>query len=131
MSFSVGVVAHFTAEHHLVGDFGPATARHAHNYKVDVLVSGDSLRPDSTLFDITRLQAALSMVTGHLDGRDLNELAELATSNPTAETVARYIHQRVAPALASQGLTGMTVRVWESPEAYASYAAELATTSRS
>jgi 6-pyruvoyltetrahydropterin/6-carboxytetrahydropterin synthase len=65
-----------------------------------------------------------------LDDHDLNQVVNLATPNPTAEIVARYIHDRVAPALASQALTRLTVRVWESPEAFASYTDELATTSR-
>jgi 6-pyruvoyl-tetrahydropterin synthase len=38
--------------------------------------------------------------------------------NTTAEVVARFIWRRVAPALPTAILM---VRVWESPEAYASY----------
>src|SRR5439155_24358281 len=62
MSFEVGVVAHFSAEHHLVGDFGPASAPHSHDYRVDVSVTGESVRGDGTLFDITKLQNALTAV---------------------------------------------------------------------
>ena len=131
MSFEVGVVAHFSAEHHLVGDFGPASAPHSHDYRVDVSVTGESVRGDGTLFDITKLQNALTAVITDLDDQNLNEISDLSTSNPTAEVVAHHVYHHIAPALAHQGLTTLTVRVWESPEAFASYTDQLPTTSRS
>jgi 6-pyruvoyltetrahydropterin/6-carboxytetrahydropterin synthase len=126
MSFEVGVVAQFSARHHLVGDFGPATQVHAHDYRVEVGVRGGSLRADGTLFDITRLQAALNAALADLDGRDLNEISELADPNPSAEVVARYLFERIAPAVRDDGLLGLETRVWESPEAYATYIGDLA-----
>src|SRR5207302_10344817 len=84
MSFEVGVVAHFSAEHHLVGDFGPASTPHSHDYRVVVSVTGDSVRGDGTLFDITKLQNALTAVIADLDDQNLNEISDLTKSNPTA-----------------------------------------------
>jgi 6-pyruvoyltetrahydropterin/6-carboxytetrahydropterin synthase len=125
MTFHVGVVGHFTARHRLVGDFGPSSLPHAHDYTVEVSVTGGTLRADGTLFDITRLQGALQAALADLESLDLNELAELAEPNPTAEVVARYFFQRVAVQLRGQGLGELEARVWESPEAYASYAGDL------
>jgi 6-pyruvoyltetrahydropterin/6-carboxytetrahydropterin synthase len=126
MTFQVGVVAHFTARHHLVGDFGPASQPHEHAYRVEVGVCGDNLRADGTLFDITQLQAALNAALGELDGRDLNEVVGLAAPNPSAEVVARYLFERIAPALSAIGLDHAHTQVWESSEAYASYTGDLA-----
>jgi 6-pyruvoyltetrahydropterin/6-carboxytetrahydropterin synthase len=125
MSFEVGVRAHFTASHHLVGDFGPASEPHTHAYRVDVGVSGDRLREDGTLFDITRLQQAVTEVIAHLDGANLN-LISLGGANPTAEVVARFFYERVALGLRGQGLARLRAQVWESPEAYATYSGDLA-----
>jgi 6-pyruvoyltetrahydropterin/6-carboxytetrahydropterin synthase len=126
MTFEVGVVAHFNAHHHLVGDFGPASQAHAHAYRVEVSVLGGSLREDGTLFDITRLQGALSAVLVELEGRDLNSVVGLSDPNPTAEVVARYFFERIAPTLANDGLDQLQARVWESAEAYAGYSGDLA-----
>ena len=123
MSFEVGVEARFTASHHLVGDFGPASRPHAHEYRVQISVTGDGLRDDGTLFDITRLQRAVAEVIADVDGTNLNDLA---TSNPTAEVMARFFFDRVAPTLAGQGLARLEARLWESPEAYAGYRGDLA-----
>lgn len=130
MSFEVGVVAQFTASHHLVGDFGPASLPHAHDYRVEASVSGATLRPDGTLFDITKLQQAVAGVIADLDGTNLNDhddrgTAPLAAPNPTAEVVAHYFFERVAHELAGEGLARLQTRVWESAEAYASYTGEL------
>jgi 6-pyruvoyl-tetrahydropterin synthase len=69
------------------------------------------------LLDITTVQQALATVVEELRNRDLNDVPGMAP-NTTAEVVARFIWRRVAPALPTAILM---VRVWESPEAYASY----------
>jgi 6-pyruvoyltetrahydropterin/6-carboxytetrahydropterin synthase len=125
MSFEVGIVASFIAHHHLVGDFGPASKPHEHAYRVEVSVSGGGLRADGTLFDITRLQNALSAVLGEIEGRDLNEIDGLAEPNPSAEVVARYLFERIAPALGDASLDHLRSQVWESPDAYASFTGTL------
>ncbi len=43
----------------------------------------------------------------------------LAGVNTTAEAVARYCWETLAPSLTGVGLTSLLVRVWESPCAYA------------
>jgi 6-pyruvoyltetrahydropterin/6-carboxytetrahydropterin synthase len=123
MSFEVGVEARFTASHHLVGDFGPASVPHRHEYRVQISVHGEGLRDDGTLFDITQLQQAVADVIADVDGANLNDLARL---NPTAEVMARFFFERIAPTLAGQGLARLEARIWESPEAYAGYRGGLA-----
>jgi 6-pyruvoyltetrahydropterin/6-carboxytetrahydropterin synthase len=123
MTFEVGVIARFTARHHLVGNFGPASQEHSHNYRVEVVVRGTPLQQDGTLFDISVIQSALSGTLGDLDGRDLNTIPDLAEPNPSAEVVARFIHQHVANSVT--GVDGLTVKVWESDEAFAAYTTDL------
>ena len=40
--------------------------------------------------------------------------------------MARFFFDRVAPTVAGQGLARLEARLWESPEAFASYSADLA-----
>ncbi|HYY88718.1 MAG TPA: 6-carboxytetrahydropterin synthase [Chloroflexota bacterium] len=119
--FEVAVVGQFEAAHRLRGDFGPATHRHGHTYRVEVTARGPTLHPDGTLLDITRLQDALREVAGALHYRDLEEVAELAELNTTVETLAHYLFERIAERLGEQGLSSLRVRLWESPTASASY----------
>ena len=123
--FEVGVVAQFEAAHRLRGEFGPATRRHGHTYRVEVAVRGPALHADGTLCDIGRLQQAVQDVVSRLHYRDLDELAAFEGRNSTAEVVAHYLFEQIAPRLGNQGLTALVARVWESPQAYASFEGEV------
>lgn len=123
--FEVGVVTQFEAAHSLRGNFGPATRRHGHTYRVELAVRGPSLRDDGALCDIAVLQQALQEITSTLHYRDLDELPPFEGRNSTAEVVAQYLFQEIAPRLREQGLIALRVRVWESPQAYASYEGSL------
>lgn len=117
--YEVGVVTQFEASHALRGDFGPATRMHGHTYRLEAIVQGDTLQASGVLFDITLLQAELDRLTADLHYRDLNTVAGLEHVNTTAEAMAHFCWERLAAALHGHGLTQLTVRVWENPQAWA------------
>ena len=117
--YEVYVAVRFEAAHRLVGDFGPATRLHGHTYRLEVVVRGERLRDDGTLYDIGALRPAVEKLVASLDYRNLGEVPGLAGVNTTAEAVARYCWERLAPPLRGEGLDSLVVRVWESPEVYA------------
>jgi 6-pyruvoyltetrahydropterin/6-carboxytetrahydropterin synthase len=117
--YEVYVAARFEAAHRLVGDFGPATRMHGHTYRLEAIVRGRSLAEDGTLYDIGRLKQAVDDLAGSLHYRDLNEVPSLTGINTTAEAVADFCWERLAPSLRDHGLDSLVVRIWESPEAYA------------
>lgn len=117
--YEIQVSARFEASHRLVGDFGPATRRHGHTYRMEVIVRGRSLKDDGTLYDIGRLGPAVDELAASLHYRDLDEVPDLANTNTTAEAVASYCWEKLVPPLRGQGLDSLTVRIWENPDAYA------------
>lgn len=117
--YKIGVVAQFEAAHRLVGNFGLATRLHGHTYRLDVAVRGERLDEDGVLYDIGRLRQDLDALVSTLHYRDLAEVPGLAGVNTTAEAVARYCWDQLAPSLRGHGLSSLSVRVWESPQAYA------------
>ncbi|HEX5415954.1 MAG TPA: 6-carboxytetrahydropterin synthase, partial [Chloroflexota bacterium] len=123
--FEVGVVAQFEAAHCLRGDFGPASRLHGHTYRAEVSVQGPTLRPDGTLCDLATLEIHTREVVAGLHYRNLDDLPGFAGQNTTAETVARYIFDQLAPDLSGQPISTLSVRVWESPNAWAGYSAGL------
>lgn len=125
--FEVGVVTQFEAAHSLRGDFGPATRRHGHTYRLEIAVRGPALRADGTLCDIGMLQSVVEDAVAPLHYQDLDELEVFAGRNTTAEAVALALCEIVASRLNSAGLSSLSVRVWESPQAYASYYTDLQT----
>ena len=111
--------ARFEAAHRLVGDFGPATRTHGHTYRMEVTVRGQHLKDDGTLYDIGELGQAVEGLAGSMHYRDLNEVPGLEEVNTTAEAVADHCWEELAEPLRGQGLDSLTVRIWESPDAYA------------
>lgn len=124
--FEIGVVTQFEAAHRLHGEFGPATRTHGHTYRVEIGLRGETLKPDGTLYDIGRLQGVVRDTVEPLHYRDLDEIEGFQGKNTTAEVVARFLWQQIAPHLTGAGLDALSVRVWESPQAWAMYEGPLA-----
>lgn len=117
--YEIYVASQFEAAHRLRGDFGPASRLHGHTYRLEALVRGERLAEDGTLYDIGALRPAVESLASELHMRDLDEVEGLAGKNTTAETVAGYCWERLAPGLSGSGLSTLAVRVWESPQVYA------------
>ena len=124
--YEIGVVAQFEAAHRLVGDFGPAARMHGHTYRLEVIVRGERLDGLNVLYDIGRLREEVDALAGRLSYRDLNEAPGLEGVNTTAEAMARFCWEALAPGLAGGGLASLVVRVWESPQVWAGLDAALA-----
>jgi 6-pyruvoyltetrahydropterin/6-carboxytetrahydropterin synthase len=117
--YEIYVAARFEAAHRLVGNFGPATRTHGHTYRLEVILRGQQLGDDGTLYDIGELGQAVEGLAGSMHYRDLNEVPGLERVNTTAEAVASYCWDKLAESLRGRGLDSLTVRIWESPDAYA------------
>lgn len=117
--YEIYVAAGFEAAHRLVGEFGPATRTHGHTYRMEVIVRGERLDEDGTLFDIGELRPAVEDLAASLHYRDLDEVPGLAGTNTTAEAVARFCWEKLAPSLRGKNLDSLAVRIWESPDVYA------------
>jgi 6-pyruvoyltetrahydropterin/6-carboxytetrahydropterin synthase len=117
--YEIYIAARFEAAHRLVGDFGPASRMHGHTYRIEVILRGQQLKDDGTLYAIGALSQAVDGLAASLHYRDLNEVPDLADVNTTAEAVANYCWEKLAPPLRNEGLDSLAVRIWESPDAYA------------
>jgi 6-pyruvoyltetrahydropterin/6-carboxytetrahydropterin synthase len=117
--YEIGVVAQFEAAHRLQGDFGPATRTHGHTYRLEVITRGAQLQHDGTLFDLAKLQSTVHEIVADLHYRELDEVPDLRGRNTTAEVVADYCWERIAPGLRERGLHSLRVEVWENAQNYA------------
>lgn len=123
--YEIGVVAQFEAAHRLVGDFGPATRLHGHTYRLEVTLSGARLDESQALFDVGKLDGLVNQLVQKLHFQDLDQVPGLSQVNTTAEAVARFCFQELAPGLTGQGLERLAIRVWESPRVFAGYSEAL------
>lgn len=101
----------FEAAHHLPWHTGKCRGLHGHSYRLDVTVSGP-LDANGVVVDFDDLRATVERtVVGVWDHRDLNEIIP----NPTAELLAR----RAWELLEAEGLPLSELRLWETPDAWA------------
>ena len=117
--YEVGVVEQFEAAHRLRGDFGPATRTHGHTYRVELVLRGSRLRDDGTLCDLGRVGDALRQAVSGLHYQDLDAVPGLSGRNTTAEVVAEHLLDGVMGDLSSEAVDSISIRVWESPSAFA------------
>ena len=70
---------------------------HGHSYRVEIHVSGRVGRETGWVIDFADIQKAFQPLYDELDHHYLNEVEGL--SNPTSENIARWIWERLQPAL--------------------------------
>jgi len=121
--FELTVEASFSAAHQIRGHPGPCARLHGHNYRVEVTVVGPELDARGLLVDFGELRAACRRALDDLDHRFLNDLDAFRAANPTAEALARHLHQRIAQELhpAAAPVRVARVTVWESDTSRATY----------
>ena len=70
---------------------------HGHSFEIQVVVSGTVPEEQGYLIDYGDIQAAITPIRDQLDHYLLNEIEGLA--NPTSEMLAKWIYDRLKPAL--------------------------------
>ncbi|HEX6551099.1 MAG TPA: 6-carboxytetrahydropterin synthase QueD [Gammaproteobacteria bacterium] len=70
---------------------------HGHSFRVEIHISGEPGAESGWIMDFADLKTAFAPVFEALDHRYLNEVPGL--DNPTSEWLARWIWQRLKPAL--------------------------------
>lgn len=120
--YRVGVSTRFSAAHRLYGYSGKCANLHGHTWLVEVIVSGESLDDRGMLCDFEELREVLGKVVEPLDHTCLNDLDHFSEISPTAENVALFIRDGLMNAMERNGweLEVSEVRVWESPDCWAS-----------
>ncbi|MGH9771893.1 MAG: 6-carboxytetrahydropterin synthase QueD [Candidatus Acidiferrales bacterium] len=121
--YEVSVDETFAAAHNLRGYHGKCENLHGHNYKVRVTLAGNELDSAGLLYDFVHLKRAIQSVIRSLDHRYLNEFPPFDVLNPSAENIARYIHDETSKQLcqASNGAGIASITVWETETTAATY----------
>jgi len=124
------VKGHFDAAHRLGNYNGKCANIHGHTWQIEVNVGGEQLDEIGMLIDFSQLKKMLRKVLEQFDHCYINEAVEAFRTtegkkglNPTAENLAQYIYHCLTEELQQVGkpVEVLAVKVWESPEACATY----------
>src|SRR6201988_1856394 len=109
------------AFHIMPGLPGPEGQLHDHDYRIEIVVDREQLDGRGMVCDLDVLEAALTELTGRIEGRNLEKIRPADAEAVTAEVFARWVHAPLAPAVAAGGGDTLAVRVWETPVAFGGY----------
>ena len=118
--YKISIHSSFSSSHELKGYLGDCARIHGHNWGVSLIVAVQDVNELGIGVDFRVLHEGLSSVIEELDHRHLNDLKPFRDLNPTAESIARYLFQRVKSEL-PEGVDVMEVRVEETDNDWASY----------
>ena len=106
------VKSSFAAAHRIVGYEGACSRYHGHNFSVEVEVEGKGLDELGMVMDFKELKELVDGVISGLDHQDLNRFPPFRGLNPTSESLAKYIYDKLKP-LIEPPLSLSSVTVWE------------------
>ena len=130
--FKVTRQIEFCYGHRLLNYDGKCKHLHGHNGLLEIVVAAESLDPRGMVIDFGDIKDVVKgwvdanmdhqMILGKDDPilnilQDLNEPVYVMDENPTAENIAKHIHEVAQKA----GLNVLETRLWETPSSYASY----------
>ena len=125
MPYLVKVEGRFAAAHAVRGYDGSCERLHGHNFAVTAVTEAATLNEIGIAVDFKELSKHLDDVLDVLDHQNLNELPAFSTRNATAENVAAFVYERLAPQVEALGAKLRRVTVEESPKYAASYVPEI------
>lgn len=112
----IGRQYHFSASHQLerMPEGHKCRRLHGHNYRVEVVLTGQISPADEMLMDFADLDCIVAPVIAELDHRHLNDLL---ADQPTVELVAFWILARLSRLLSDE--VELAVKVWETENCWA------------
>jgi len=119
--YEITITRSFSAAHVLKDIGGKCEGLHGHNFIVDVSLAAPGLNKEGLLLDFRILKEWTDEILDELDHKYLNELAYFSNVNPSAENLARFLHDRVSEKAGRLKIEVSCVTVWESENARASY----------
>ena len=113
--YEVSVEHTFAAGHALRNYKGKCENVHGHNYRVRVVISGNTLDQTGMLADFVELKRLLREISEPMDHVFLNDIEPFTQLNPSAENIARYICEQMEQRLKQENPVKVSaVPVWES-----------------
>ena len=114
--FEVGAVTSFRAFHRMTDEPPPENERHPHDYRVEAVAERERLDERGMVVNLDVLTTALADVADTVRDRDLWDVC--GTEAVTVEVLAGWVHERLAEPLRADGAEIVSVRVWESDDAF-------------
>jgi 6-pyruvoyltetrahydropterin/6-carboxytetrahydropterin synthase len=122
--YELKVITRFAAAHQLTMVGAKCENLHGHNWKIEVVLTGDRLNDAGVLMDFGEIKAHLREIMGQLDHRFLNELPIFKGRQPSSERIAAFVAEQLGRAIGGPTVQVSRVSAWESDDACATWVAD-------
>lgn len=112
--FEVSVTGDFSSAHSLRGYQGRCEGLHGHNWHVEITVAAKKLDKIGLAVDFKILKKRLNETLEGLDHKYLNTIAYFKKLNPTSESIAQYLYEKLTIRINNKDSKLKQVTVWES-----------------
>jgi 6-pyruvoyltetrahydropterin/6-carboxytetrahydropterin synthase len=119
--YEVTIKSHFSGAHFLREYQGKCENLHGHNWTVEATLQGEQLSEIGMLYDFKELKKILHEILDEFDHTLLNDHPEFTKINPSAESIARFIFNRLSKVITTPLVTVKQVCVHESENSHAVY----------
>ncbi len=123
--YTVTMSRSFVAQHHMPASEGHEREVHSHPYRVEVALSGERLTDEGFLVDLDEVAGLVDALLGRYRDETLNDLPEFEGTPPSIENFARVLWKALVVPLDDHDVGTMTVRLWESDDASASFSGKV------
>jgi 6-pyruvoyltetrahydropterin/6-carboxytetrahydropterin synthase len=119
--YTVKVSTDFSAAHVIHGYIGPCGRLHGHNWKVEAVVSGETLNEIGICIDFKDIKKILRQILDQVEHQNLNEIYPFTEINPTAENISAWIYKEMKPLLLGTPVRLEAIHLWETDRAMVCY----------
>jgi 6-pyruvoyltetrahydropterin/6-carboxytetrahydropterin synthase len=126
--YELKVITRFAAAHRLTMVGAKCENLHGHNWKIEVVLTGDRLNDAGVLMDFGEIKAHLREIMARLDHQFLNELPIFEGRQPSSERIAAFVAEQLDRAIGGPAVRVSRVSAWESDDACATWIADESST---
>ena len=111
----------FSAAHALRDYPGDCARIHGHNWKIEAEIEASALDALGIGVDFKEIKKALNEIVAPYDHQYINEIPPFDKLNPTAENIAAWIYQTLAPQINTERVKMKAITLWETNRASVRY----------
>jgi 6-pyruvoyltetrahydropterin/6-carboxytetrahydropterin synthase len=120
-TYLLRVLIDFSSAHALRGYVGDCARIHGHNWKVEAEIKTHGVNDIGIAVDFKDIRKVMEEIASGLDHQYINEIPPFDTINPTAENLAAWFYQQLAPVINNSTQKLNAICLWETERASVRY----------
>ena len=123
--YNISISKKIIAQHYLTHEKGREHTLHSHQYKIQIILSGDKLNKYGFLIDIIDVNKIFNNILENFNDQNLNEIQEFKNKTTSIENLSKIIYNRFIQQLKEPNIISVEIKIWENENNWASYKGDI------